>query len=334
MGTPGIGFRRLGVDDLQQVFLWLIRPHVAKGYAVAPSSFMEVVAKFGPRTRDDNVVRAFIVTVDGRDAGYIQAYDVAAFADYAGQLGCEAGTTSVDLFIGEEDLAFRGLGPRVIDRFVNEVVLADPAVRACIAGPGEGNRASIRAFEKAGFRRWKTLRSGEGEGECVMLRERDAPGVRIAPIDLERDAATCIAFRRDSFHASFGTHEGCDEEMGADGSLYLAKLRARMAQVPEGNCHVWHGDRIVGQTEMRFADTPNVGYVNLFYLVPEWRHRGLGRMLHDHAVAVFTARGCSAIRLSVSRSNERALAFYRRLGWKRKGFRPHKEAVDVMEFPL
>jgi ribosomal protein S18 acetylase RimI-like enzyme len=329
-----IAFRRLAADDLQQVFLWLIRPHVAKGYAAAPGSFMEVVAKFGPRTRDDNVVRAYMFSVDGRDAGYIQAYDVAAFGEYAESLACEAGTACMDLFIGEEDLAGRGIGPRVIDRFVNEVVLADAGVRACIAGPGEGNRAAIRAFEKAGFRRWKTLRTGEGEGECVMRRERDAAGIRIAPIDLERDAATCIAFRRDSFHASFGTHEGCDEEMGADGSLYLAKLRARMAQVPEGNCHVWHGDTIVGQTEMRFADVPGAGYVNLFYLVPEWRHRGLGRLLHDHAVAVFTARGCGSIRLSVSRSNERALAFYRRLGWKRLGFRPHKEAVDVMELAL
>lgn len=329
-----IGFRRLVAEDLQQVFLWLIRPHVAKGYADAPGSFMETVAKFGPRTRDDNVVHAYVVSVDGRDAGYIQAYDVADFADYAGSLDCEAGVTSVDLFIGEEDLVGRGVGSRIIGRFVDEVVLADASVRACIAGPGEGNRAAIRAFEKAGFRRWKTLRTGEGEGECVMRRDRDDGALRIAPIDLERDAATCIAFRRDSFHASFGTHEGCDEEMGADGALYLAKLRARMAQVPEGNCHVWHGGRIVGQTEMRFADDPGVGYVNLFYLVPEWRHRGVGRVLHDHAVSVFTARGCKAIRLSVSRSNDRALAFYRRLGWKRKGFRPHKEAVDVMELAL
>ena len=334
MGAPRIGFRRLGVDDLQQVFLWLIRPHVAKGYAAAPSGFMETVAKFGPRTREGNVVRAYIVTIDGRDAGYIQSYDVASFADYAGQLECEAGTTSVDLFIGEDDLVGRGVGPRVVERFVKEVVLADPAVRVCIAGPGEGNVAAIRAFEKAGFRRWKVLRSEDREAECVMRRDRDDPGLRIVPIDLDRDAETCIAFRRDSFYASFGTHEGCDAEMGADGSLYLAKLRARMAQVPEGNCHLWHGDRIVGQTEMRFSEEPGVGYVNLFYLVPEWRHRGLGRVLHDHAVAVFTARDCKAIRLSVSRKNERAIAFYRRLGWKRLGFRPHKEAVDLMELAL
>ena len=331
---PRIEFRRFGPDDLQQVFLWLIRPHVARGYATPPNTFMECVAKYGPRTGDDNVVRAFIVSIDGREAGYVQAYDVAAFDDYAGRIQCEPGTVCMDLFLGEESFAFRGLGARVIDAFVKELVLAQPSVLACVAGPGDGNKAAIRAFEKAGFRRWKFLKSDEGEGECVMRRDRDEAGLALAPIDLARDAATCIAFRRDSFHESFGTYEGAEAEMGADGSLYLEELRRRIEQVPEGNSHLWHSGRIIGQTEMRIADSPDAGYVNLFYLVPEWRRKGLGRVLHDHAVAVFSARGMRAIRLSVSGSNERAIAFYRRLGWKRVGFRANKETMEILELAL
>jgi hypothetical protein len=67
---PSIAFRPLAVDDLQQIFLWLIRPHVAAGYAKPPGSFMEAVAKYGPRAAAGNVVRAFMVNVDGKDAGY------------------------------------------------------------------------------------------------------------------------------------------------------------------------------------------------------------------------------------------------------------------------
>ncbi len=331
---PKIGFRRLEAGDLQQVFLWLIRPHVAKGYANAPSSFMEVVAKFGPRVGEGNVVRAFIVTIDGRDVGYIQAYDVASFPDYASQVESGAGTVSVDLFLGDDAVVGRGIGPRVIDRFVNEVVFAQPRVSACIAGPGEGNPGSIRAFEKAGFRRWKTVRTDDHEAECVMRRDRDPEGLRIEPIQLPRDAATCVAFRRDSFFASFGTHEGEEAEMGADGASYLERLQRRIDEVPEGNCHVWHRDRVIGQTEMRIADDGEKGYVNLFYLVPEWRHRGVGRLLHDRAIAVFAGRGKRAIRLSVSRVNTAAIAFYRRLGWKRVGMRPNKETMEILEIRL
>jgi RimJ/RimL family protein N-acetyltransferase len=332
---PRIEFRRFGPDDLQQVFLWLLRPHVVRGYAPAPDSFMEMVAKFGPRTRDDNAVRAFMICVDGHDAGYIQAYDVAAFDDYAAMTGAGAGTACIDFFIGEDADLGRGLAGRVIDRFLNEVVFADPAVQACIAGPGEGNKEAIRALEKAGFRRWKMVRIKEGqEAECVMRRDRDAQGLRIAPIDLARDSAACIAFRRDSFFESFGTHDGVEAEMGADGGLYLEKLGKRMSEVPEGNSHLWHGDRIIGQTEMRLSDEPGMGYVNLFYLVPEWRGKGLGRLLHEHAVQVFAARGLRGIRLSVSHTNEHAMRFYRRLGWKRVGFRANKETMEILELAL
>jgi ribosomal protein S18 acetylase RimI-like enzyme len=331
---PSISFRPLAVDDLQQVFLWLIRPHVAKGYAKPPNSFMEAVAKYGPRAGAGNAVRAFIVNVDGKDLGYAQAYDVAAFDDYAARLAHEPAIACMDLFLGEEEALGRSVGPRVIDRFVREVVFADPAIRACVAGPGEGNIAARRAFEKAGFRPWLLLRNEGEESEYVMRRDRDDAGLRIEPIDLSRHAQACIDFRRDSYRASFGTEEGCDAEMGADGLFYLEKLRKRMAQVPEGNAHVWHGERLIGQTEMRLEEEPGVGYVNLFYLLPEWRRRGLGWRLHQHAVEVFAKRGMSAMRLSVSRTNEPAIAFYRRLGWRRVGFRPNKETMEILEFRL
>jgi RimJ/RimL family protein N-acetyltransferase len=169
-----IAFRRLGVDDLQQIFLWLIRPHVAKWYAPEPSSFAEVVAKYGPRTQDGNTVQAFIVTLDGAEVGYIQAYAIETFPDYRKQLGCEAGVVGIDLFIGEEPLLHRGIGPQVLRRFVDEVVFASMGAHACLAGPDDGNSASIRAFEKAGFRRWKTVRTDDERNECVLRRERDA----------------------------------------------------------------------------------------------------------------------------------------------------------------
>ena len=172
--THAIGFRRLGVEDLQQVFLWLARPHVSKWYAPAPSSFMEVVAKYGPRVEEDNAVRAFIVNVDGADVGYIQTYAIDEFPDYARSLDCGKGVAGMDLFIGEEAFIDRGIGAEVVRRFVDEVVFAREGVHACLAGPAEGDRASIRAFEKAGFRQWKTVRMEGAEPECVLRRERDA----------------------------------------------------------------------------------------------------------------------------------------------------------------
>jgi RimJ/RimL family protein N-acetyltransferase len=248
--VPGIGFRPLEADDLQQVFLWLLKPHVTKWYSPEPSSFMECVAKYGPRTREGNAVRAFIVLMDDMPIGYIQTYAIATFPDYEAQLACEPGVAGMDLFIGEESFLHRGFGPDIMTRFVDEIVFAGDAAQACIAGPAEGNRESIRAFEKAGFRRWKTVRIDDRQVECVMRRERDAARYRLVPIDLERDGEACVAFRRASFVASFGSEAGLDAEMGPQSVHYLGQLRARIAQVPEGNAHLREGERIVGQAEM------------------------------------------------------------------------------------
>jgi ribosomal protein S18 acetylase RimI-like enzyme len=51
-------------------------------------------------------------------------------------------------------------------------------------------------------------------------------------------------------------------------------------------------------------------------------------------VAVFAARGLRGIRLSVSHTNEHAMRFYRRLGWKRVGFRANKETMEILELAL
>ncbi|HET6264707.1 MAG TPA: GNAT family N-acetyltransferase [Usitatibacter sp.] len=329
-----ISFRSLGIDDMQSMFLWLLRPHVAKWYARAPGSFPEVVAKYGPRTQRESPVRAYIIVVDGKDVGYIQAYPVGIFGEYSDRVGAEAGTVGMDLFIGEETFLGWGLGARAIRHFVSGIVFADAGVPACVAGPLEGNTTCIRAFERAGFTRWKDVENERGERECVMRRERTPTRYRLAPIDLARHLDTCIAFRREMYVASFGTDDRLDEEMGEGNATYLAQLRERVAQMPEGNVHLWDGDRIVGQVEMRLDEEPGVGYVSLFYLAPGFRGQGLGQMLHEHAVRACAARGLHRIRLSVASRNAPAIAFYRQLGWTDAGTRPHRLPMVRMEYEI
>ncbi len=330
-----IGFRRLAADDLPALYLWLAKPHVAKWYAPAPSSYAEVVARYGPRTIDGNAVRSHIVMRDGTAIGYAQHYDVREFPDFARALDGGDGIAAMDLLIGEEALVGKGLGPRLIRRYAEEVVFEDRSIGACVAGAPEGHAAGIRAFEKAGFRRWKSMHLDGAPPECVLRLERVASDIRIAPIDLAHDLDRCIAFRREGYVASFGSEDGMEEEMGPSGERYVERLRARIAEVPEGNMHLWHGSRIVGQTEMRLvAGEPEVGYVSFYYVLPELRGRGLGRRLHEHAVAVFRRRGMRKLRLSVALRNEDALAFYRRLGWITAGTRPHRVEMAIMECPI
>lgn len=171
-----LGFRALAESDLQAIFLWLLRPHVAKWYGGAPSSFAEVVAKYGPRTQAGCPVRACVIVAEGRDAGYIQAYRIDAFPEYARRLEAAPGAAGLDLFIGEEPFLGWGLGSEAIRRFTSEVVFGEMDAACALAGPQEGNLASIRAFEKAGYAPWKSIENERGEREAVMRLDRAGHG--------------------------------------------------------------------------------------------------------------------------------------------------------------
>ena len=150
------------------------------------------------------------------------------------------------------------------------------------------------------------------------------------PIDLDAHASVCVAFRRDTFICSFGT-DRFDDEAGPDGAYYLGQLRQRTTKFPDGYVHLWDGDRIVGQMEMQIREEPRIGYANLFYLIDAMRSAGVGAQLQDYAIRFFQRHGVSAARLSVSPTNARALAFYRKHGWRDLGPRPGREFVNLME---
>jgi ribosomal protein S18 acetylase RimI-like enzyme len=152
------------------------------------------------------------------------------------------------------------------------------------------------------------------------------------PIDLEQHAPWCIRFRGDSLFCSFGStdlfYEG--EEEGSE--RYLAWLRQRMEIIPNSCVHLWEDEQIIGQIEMKKSyDDPRVGYINLFYLIPEYRGRGLGNLLDEYAANFFKQLGCTAARLSVTQTNLRAMKFYSKQGWQDVGPRDGNPGVHYME---
>lgn len=149
-------------------------------------------------------------------------------------------------------------------------------------------------------------------------------------IDLNMHASLCVAFRRDSYRCSFG-EDGFFKEAGPDGVHYIEQLRLRITRFPDGYVHAWHGDQIVGQMEMQILEGPQRGYVNLFYLVEKMRGTGVSVELQDCAMDFMRRHGVSFAQLSVSPTNARALAFYRKHGWRNLGLRPGRDDVNLME---
>jgi RimJ/RimL family protein N-acetyltransferase len=146
-----IAFRPMTADDLRLLHEWLQRDHVRRWWS-GRETYGEVVEHYLPAIDGRKPTDLYVILVDERPAGLVQTYLVSDYPHYRDLVDVEEGVAGVDLFLADESLTGRGLGSRVLAMFVDEVVFAAHSTKACVADPDAENRASIRAFEKAGFR--------------------------------------------------------------------------------------------------------------------------------------------------------------------------------------
>ncbi|MGE7602432.1 GNAT family N-acetyltransferase [Peribacillus sp. NPDC097675] len=131
-------------------------------------------------------------------------------------------------------------------------------------------------------------------------------------IDLSRDTETIIKFRRDSYSISFG-----DESLYGDNYSYLKKINDRLIKFPGGLVIVELDYKQIGQVELQIKqiDNKEIGYVNLFYLISEYRGKGYGGKLIEFAERFFREYGVNEYQLRVSPTNKRAINFYEKNGF-------------------
>lgn len=136
-------------------------------------------------------------------------------------------------------------------------------------------------------------------------------------VNLDAHLDVCLAFRRDTHRISYGTDQDFSASEAKDWFNSLAK------DYPDGFLHAVLGDEIVGQLEFRSALNDGkdevFGYVNLFYLQPNYRQRGFGQLMHDYVLARFRLDKCSLAYLRYIPGNHLAERFYIKNGWQASG---------------
>jgi RimJ/RimL family protein N-acetyltransferase len=130
---------------------WLQRPHVHEWWN-EHSTLDEVADHYGPSIDGGDPTDHYVVLLDERPIGFVETYLIADHSEWELTIGAEPGAVGVDLFIAEPELTGKGLGTQLLQQFVGEVALARPGATHCLADPDVANAASLRAFEKAGFR--------------------------------------------------------------------------------------------------------------------------------------------------------------------------------------
>jgi aminoglycoside 6'-N-acetyltransferase len=167
-----IEFEPLRSEHLALLRRWLGREHVRPWWR---DSVDKSIAHYEDALAGRDPTDNYLIVLDGRPIGMIQTYLVSDHPEWEEVVSVGPGVAGVDLLIGEPELVGQGLGPRILEEFVRNVVFARPGTHACVAAVEEQNRRSWRAFEKAGFR---YLRDVEEDGlphRLMRLDRRYAP---------------------------------------------------------------------------------------------------------------------------------------------------------------
>jgi len=154
-------FRPLAAHDFELLVLWRNHPHVAEWWD-GPTDLAGITAQYTPRLSPLDPVRMFIVERDGGPFGRIQYERTKDWLP-----GYDADVANIDFLIGDAGDIGRGHGPQMIAQFIQDMVLEDGRFSRVVADPAIENQRSIRALEKAGFRKGET-RLLEGQLHQIM----------------------------------------------------------------------------------------------------------------------------------------------------------------------
>jgi RimJ/RimL family protein N-acetyltransferase len=171
-----ITFRKLQLEDLPLMYKWQNQPHVKEWYSrKEDTSFEGLSNRYLPRIKGEKPLYCYIVYYEDTPVGFMQTYLIDDVPDYAKNLKMDtAGLAAVDLFIGNEDFMGKGLGNKMLRKFMKEVTLRLDGVTKIMIGPEPDNIRAIKSYEKAGFKYLKTVHiANEGIDEYIMIVNKE-----------------------------------------------------------------------------------------------------------------------------------------------------------------
>lgn len=155
-------FTPLRPADLPRLRLWLAMPHVRAWWGDPDTAIREI-----RRLMASDWAEPMLVAWQGRQIGYLQAYDAVSAAPGGGE---EPGSFGIDLFIGEPSYVGKGLGTAFLGAYTDRLLRGGRASRI-LARPARSNHRAVRCLEGAGFHPLAD------EGGPLLAMAKDRPGL-------------------------------------------------------------------------------------------------------------------------------------------------------------
>ena len=146
-------------DDYGLMYKWLTDDRVLEYYGGRDKKYTieSIKQKYSPRVLGKDNITPCIIEYQKNPIGYIQFYPD---PQPDSVFGSEKNIIGIDLFIGEPEYWSKGFGSRSL-RMIVDYLFNTTSVSKLIVDPNVNNLRAIHAYEKAGFRKLKIIRSHE-----------------------------------------------------------------------------------------------------------------------------------------------------------------------------
>lgn len=173
MADTALTFRPVTEADLARLHGWMARPRWRDWWGEPD----EEIGYVRDMLAGHDSTEPYLFDLDGTPSGYIQVWHIAdarvepwlSRAPWVMDLPDDA--VGVDLSLADPERLSRGLGSRVLARFVAR--LRARGLREIFIDPDAANTRAVRAYEKAGFRPVPELIGRTGD--TLIMRHMETP---------------------------------------------------------------------------------------------------------------------------------------------------------------
>ena len=164
MNTEEIIFKKLELAHLRQMSEWLATTEVKRWYPVADTSYNGVLKKYSPAINGSEPISGYIVSIQGTDIGYVQTYWHKDFPNPKLAKLVPLNTAGLDIFVGDDRYRGKGIGQRILRRFLIDIVFTEKGAKHCLVDPSPLNIAAVNAYKKVGFEEFQLV-----DANCLYL---------------------------------------------------------------------------------------------------------------------------------------------------------------------
>jgi RimJ/RimL family protein N-acetyltransferase len=163
-----IQFKSLTEENLRLIEGWMKLPHVKEVWDSGVE--WDLVHEKHSLRMGSDLVKQFILYVDGKPIGYFQYYWAAKVGDGWWQ-GFDQSTVGIDMYLGERGYLGKGIGKASIRAFL-EMIFSMPEAEQVIADPSPTNLRIQKLLQEIGFEDRGPIITPDGEARLFLIHKK------------------------------------------------------------------------------------------------------------------------------------------------------------------